>query len=89
MHPAASHQNVWCHSGLKRSQAERGSGVTWGRRRGEPQLPKACTETSLSALACQHLPVNRLPLGQQVKLQRRQALGGPGTWAPGSEGTES
>lgn len=74
---------------MKRSQAERGSGVTWGRRRGEPRLPKACIETSLSALACQHLPVNRLPLGQQAKLQRRQALGGPVTQALGSEGTES
>lgn len=74
---------------MKRSQAERGSGVTWGRRRREPRLPKACTETSLSALACQHLPVSRLPLGQQVKLRRRQALGGPGTWALSSEGAES
>lgn len=69
---------------LERSQAPRGSGATGA----EATLTKACTETPLCP-RLQNLPLSRLPLGQQVKLQRREALRGPVTWALGSEGAES
>lgn len=89
VHLAVSRQNVPGVTVAGKEPGTEGLRCDSGWRPRGAALTKACTETPLSALTCQNLPVSRLLLGQQVKLQRREALRGPVTWALGSEGTES